>query len=139
MTLLHVSSIVGTLLVVLYADEQGLQYLRGKVATLPRKRVMVLHALVAVGLTCIILTGARMVYEDPAYYFSQPLYWAKMSFVAVLIINAFFIGHLSRIALTTPFAELSLRARLPLLVSGAVSLVAWVATILLGLALSGWW
>ncbi len=139
MTLFHVGSIIITLLVVLYADEQGLQYVRGKISTLSQKRVMVLHTLVAIGLASIILTGARMVLEDPEFYFSQPVYWAKMSFVSVLIINAFFIGHLSRIAVTTPFAELSAKARRPLFVSGGVSVCAWVATILLGLTLSGWW
>jgi hypothetical protein len=139
MIMLHVGSIIATILVVLYADEQGLRYLRGKVLTLSHTRVRILHSLVMAGLVFIILTGARMVYEDPAYYFSQPVYWAKMSFVGVLIINAFFIGHLSRKATVTPFAQLAKREQLFLLVSGGVSATAWIATVLLGLTLSGWW
>lgn len=139
MILLHVVSILATLLVVLYADKQGLQYMRSKVLTLPRKQVRRLHRVVAGGLAVIILTGSLMVYEDPGFYFAQPLYWAKMCFVLVLIINAIVIGRLSHLATATAFRLLSLRERRSLLVSGSVSAIAWFAAIVLGLSLSGWW
>jgi uncharacterized membrane protein len=139
MILLHVGSIVLTLLFVVYADEQGLQYLRGKRKTLQRERVRALHRIVAAGLSVIIATGALMVYQDPAFYFGQATYWVKMCFVLVLVVNACVIGFLSRFAVVTPFQELAKRDQWMLLASGGVSAFSWVATILLGLSLSGWW
>jgi uncharacterized membrane protein len=139
MILLHVGSILLTLICVLYADEQGLEYLRGKQKTLSPVRVRMLHRIVATGLVLTIVTGALMVYQDPSYYFAQATYWVKMCFVLVLVVNAFVIGYLSRFAVVTPFLELTRRQQVALLASGSVSVVSWLATIALGLSLSGWW
>ncbi len=139
MILIHVLAIVVTGLLVLFADEQGLMWMLGRKATLSAKLLTILHRSVSIGLACIILTGAIMVSRDPAYYFANPVFLIKMSFVLVLVVNAFFVGTLSKVATTHAFSDLSPRARTPLLVSAALSVTGWAGALLLGLKLSGWW
>ncbi len=135
MTFLHVVAIIVTGLCVLYSDEQGLEWILGKKQTLNAARVDLLHSVVSIGLALIILTGGLRVIPALSYYLAQPVFIGKMVFVLVLIINGFFIGRLSHMATTRTFASLSARERLPLFISGGVSVLGWAGALLLGLAL----
>ena len=136
MILFHVAAIIVTVLCVLYSDEQGLRWMLGKKEVLNAKKIAVLHVLVSIGLALIILTGGLKAMTALAYYLSNPLFIAKMGFVLVLVVNGFFIGTLSTLATTRSFASLSTKERLPLLASGAASVLGWGGAILLGLLLA---
>lgn len=135
MVALHVLSIFITGLAVLYSDEQGLSWMLGKKKVLSAKRVAVLHAIVGVGLALIILTGGLMVIKGLPYYLHKPVFLIKMAFVFALIVNAFVIEHISKIASQKSFAELTPRERTPLFISGGVSVLCWLGALVCGFLL----
>lgn len=137
MILLHIIAILVTGLAVLYSDEQGIMWMLGKKDLLETKRVEILHVIVSVGLSLVILTGGLMTLRGLEYYIQNPIFLIKMGFVFVLIVNGLFIGKLASLATTRTFASLTSRERLPLLVSGAASVMGWAGALLAGLLLGG--
>lgn len=136
MILVHVLAIILTGLLVLFADEQGLVWMLGKKERLSPRRIHLLHVLVSVGLAGIITTGVLMVLPWPEYYLTQMTFQIKMGFVGVLIVNAFFIGHLSHVATTRTFKNVPLTQRALILTSGTVSALGWLGAIVCGLLLT---
>ncbi len=136
MTIFHVGAIVLTVLFVLYADEQGIQWMLGKKKTLDKRRIEILHAIVGVGISLIILAGGLIAIPRLDYLLTNTTFLIKMGFVGVLVINAFFIGTLVRLASEKSFRELSLKERVPVLLSGALSVMGWVGAIMCGILLS---
>ncbi len=67
------------------------------------------------------------------YLSAQPVFWLKMGFVAVLVVNSFFIGALMRLSTETPFAELTRGQRLRLVISGGLSATSWAGAAIIGL------
>lgn len=133
----HVAFVIATALIVLYSDEQGLLWLLGKKQTLSKRVVHTLHVLVSIGLGGILLTGGLMFIDRAEYLLAQPLFMAKMAFVAALAVNAFFIGSLSATAAEKSFAQLTTSERYRVLISGAVSIIGWVGAVICGLLLGG--
>jgi hypothetical protein len=136
MIAVHVTLITLTMLVVLYSDHEAFAWMRGKRLTLDATKVARLHRLVSIGLAGIILTGGYMYSQAADYYLGESTFLTKMTAVAALIINSYFIGKLGGIATTHTFASLSNKQRLPLLISGAVSTLGWLTAITCGLLLS---
>lgn len=130
---IHGAIVLLTALVIIYSDHQGFQYFRGHKQTLSPAFVTWSHRLVWTGLGLIIASGVLLVLPAWEYYLTDPAYYIKMSFVAVLIMNGFAIGKLSHKATTTPYAELSASEQKTLLVSGALSFAGWVVAITIGL------
>ena len=135
MTEIHLTIVVITALVVLYADHEGLDWIRGKKQMLSKDRVEVLHVLVSFGISALLLTGGLMFINRAEYLLQELVFIAKMVFVGALVVNGFFIGEVSRLATERTFASLSAKERLPLYISGGVSFVGWVGAIVLGLLL----
>jgi hypothetical protein len=135
MVLLHILAIFVTGITVMYADEQGLMWMLGKKVTLSERKVEILHALVSVGLALVILTGGLLALRTLEYYLSDTRFLLKMGFVGALVINGFFVGSFSRMATRSSFASLSLRERLPLLISGAISVAGWGGALIAGFML----
>ena len=135
MTLFHVGAIVLTVLFVLYADEQGVQWLLGKKKTLDKRRIEILHAIVGVGISLVILTGGLIAIPRLEYLLTNTTFLIKMCFVGVLVINAFFIGTLARTASEKSFRELPQKERIPVLLSGALSGMGWVGALVCGILL----
>lgn len=129
----HLAVLLLTAVGILWADHLGLQYFRGQRATLPARLVTRLHWGVALGLLGMIVTGAWVASDRWAYLMTQPAFFLKLFFVAVLVLNALFITALMKKATTTPFLSLAVRERAVLLVSGAVSGVGWLGAALIGL------
>lgn len=136
MTLIHLTLVILTGLIVIYSDEQAFMWVLGKKHTLNARTIDILHIVVSIGLAGIIATGGLMAIRSLSYFLSDPLFLTKMFFVGALIINGFFIDKLSTTATERPFRELSNRERLPLLVSGAVSVTGWVGAGICGLILA---
>lgn len=132
LTTLHLISLIVTAPVILYADHMGFQYLTGRVQTIGARKVEWTHRLVTDGIILLIVTGVLITIPMWAIMLENPLFYAKLAFVATLVLNGLFIGQLMNKATATPFANLSAEEKRFLLVSGAVSAAGWVATILIG-------
>lgn len=130
---IHLGILLVTVVGILWADHLGFQYFRGQRTTLPALLVTRLHYAVSLGLLGMLVTGTAMAYDRFGYLSSQPVFWLKMFFVAVLVGNALFITRLMQKAFTTPFLELSARERTVLLVSGAASAAGWIGAATIGL------
>ena len=126
---IHVAFVFLTLALVLTADGHGLLWLTGYLDTLPRQRMERLHRLIWLGLAVIILSGAIMFTFYQEYLVTVTAFWVKMGFVLALLINAFVIGRLAPLSYNRPFILLTYDERLPLFISGAVSVTAWVGAI----------
>ncbi|MDB5264845.1 MAG: transposase family protein [Parcubacteria group bacterium] len=134
MTTLHVLLIIITGLAVLYSDEQGLEWFRGRQKMLSKKKLDILHVIVSLGLAGIILTGGLMFIDKPAFI-HDPMFLAKMVFVAALTINGLLIGSLVDIAATQESKDVSPFKRKQLIVSAAVSVIGWIGATVCGLLL----
>lgn len=132
----HLVFVLLSLGAVLYSDHAGLSWIRGKKETLNPTLVERLHLLVSVGLAGVLLTGGLMFIDRAEYLLSQPVFLAKMGFVAALVINGFFIGQISRIASEQPFRLTTPAQRRSIFISGAVSALGWLGALILGFILS---
>jgi len=134
MITLHLSLVILTGLCVLYSDEQAFAWVLGKKNVLSPRLVDILHVVVSIGLSGIIATGG-ILFLSRSFLLHDPVFLTKMVFVGALIVNGFFIDRLSVTATERPFAQLSKKERMPLLISGAVSVLGWAGAGLCGLLL----
>lgn len=123
---IHLTAVFATLTIVVVADTHGLLWIFGKLETLPRKRMELLHTATWIGLVTIMLAGGSMFLGYSEYLLSLPAFRVKLFFIAALLVNAFFIGKHLTVATSSPFASLSKKQRLTLLTSGAVSSASWI-------------
>jgi hypothetical protein len=128
----HLAVLLITVVAIVWADHLGFQYFRGTRQTLPAHLVRGLHAAVAIGLLGMIGTGVWMALDRWGYLSTQPVFWLKLFFVGVLVVNALFITRLMQKATHTPFASLAQRERVILFVSGGASTVGWVSAAVIG-------
>lgn len=129
---IHLTTLILTALVILYADHEAFAYFRGKKLLLDTQRTALLHYLVWAGLLGMIATGLTMALPGLSYYLSRPEFLLKMGFVLVLIINSLFITRLFPIASKTPFAELPEKTKMLLLLSGTASTISWLGAFVIG-------
>ncbi len=129
---IHLGVLICTAVVILYSDHQGYLYFTGKKQILSERFLKWSHRLVWVGLLLMITTGILLAIPSLTYRLQQPIFYVKMGFVAVLVINAFAIGKLARLAMTKPFVELTKKEQYTLLISGALSGISWVSAGVIG-------
>lgn len=130
---LHVLILLVTLGAILWSDHEGLAYMRGTKSTLNPVHVRRLHYAVWAGLIGMIITGIRMVAPAWGFYSTDSVFWAKMFFVGVLILNSLFIHSIMHVATTTPFAQLTPGQKTKLVASGATSAAGWLGAIIIGM------
>lgn len=135
MSTIHLIIVISTMLVVLYADEQGFMWMFGKKQTLSHRSLEIVHTVTGIGLSLIILTGGLMFIDRSAYLLSNTFFLVKMTLVFALLVNSFAIGSFSYIASVRPFKSLSQRERRRVFVSGGISMLCWFGAILCGLLL----
>ena len=133
MKVIHLALVLATLALVAYSDEQGLVWVLGKKEILLEKKLRTLHYLVSGGLILIIISGLTLFSNDSSYYLDKPQFIVKMAFVFTLVINSFFIGKFSKVAITRSWKSLSPNERLPLIISGGISFLAWAGAAIGGL------
>lgn len=121
-----------TAAIILYADHRGFNYFRGRESTLPKKFLKWAHRLVWTGLILMIITGVFLTIPAWEFRLSDPVFYAKMGFVLVLLMNAVAIGKLSKKAAYAPFAKLTKEEQTTLLVSGGLSALGWISTASIG-------
>ncbi len=132
---LHVFVLFLSALIIVYSDYEGFSYFRGKKKTLSLVFLTWSHRLVWTGLIVMIVTGVLLVIPSWEYRLGQPAFYVKMGFVLVLVVNAFAIGTLSKVAGKTPFAQLLPEQKKTLLLSGFLSSVCWVGAAAIGFLL----
>ena len=130
---IHLIILLATVVIILFADHEGLNYVRQKKMVLSKKIVTLTHRLVWVGLAGMIVSGALLVATEEADVLQETAFYIKMGFVLTLAVNGFFIGTLSRVATETPYALLSQKEKTKLMVSGALSTIGWVGAATIGL------
>ena len=129
---LHLITLLFVAWNVAHADHMGFTWMRGKVATLDIEIVKKYHKRVWIGIILMIVTGATLFYPMREFLLSRPQFYVKMGFVLALVINSFVIGNLSKIPTTRTFASLSIKEKLLLMISGAVSTLSWLGATLGG-------
>jgi hypothetical protein len=121
---------------ILFADHEGLEWLRGKKETLNPKVIGAVHNLVWAGLIVMILSGLMLAWPLREALVVNVAFYAKVLFVLLLVVNSFFIGKFMHLATEKPFASLTSNERLPLILSGALSGIGWfgafVSALLMG-------
>ncbi len=129
----HLAVLALTVVEIVWADHLGFQYFRGTESVLPLKLVKRLHYAVWVGLIGMIITGGIMAVGDWEDLATEPAFFVKMFFVAVLVVNSFFIATLMRKATEVPFAALTPSDKTKLFISGGASTLAWVSAAAIGM------
>ncbi len=132
---IHIGALGAAALGMLYADHEAFAWLRGKKDTLLHKHLLWAHHIVAYALSAIIVSGLLLFWPMREYLLGQPLFWLKMGFVAALVANSFAIEKLMHLPTRASFRSLTHRQKLPLMLSGAVSMGSWVAAGILALVL----
>ncbi len=122
----HLISLSFTVLGVLFADHLGFDWLRGKKQLLDAEVLARTHRWVGVGLGLMLGSGSVLFWNAHTYLLTTAPFYIKMSFVLALIINSFVIETYMRTATERPFASLTRKEKLPLLISGAISTVCWL-------------
>lgn len=113
---------------VILADHIGFRWIRGKEKTLNAALVKKYHHRVWAGLMLMIFTGFLLFWPLRELLLTRTQFYVKMSFVEILAINSFIIGYLQEIAITKTYTSLTVKEKLPLFVSGAVSTLCWILT-----------
>jgi hypothetical protein len=135
---LHLGSLAFAALGILLADHAAFLWMRGRDRVSHRNSLLRLHWMVTAGLTGLVLTGLYLFWPLRGYLLGQPLFWLKMTFVAALIINSFFIERFLHIAMTRSFASLTKHEKTPLFISGAVSTLSWLGAASCAILLFRW-
>lgn len=134
MLTLHIFSVLFSGGVIIAADKEAMGWFRGRTLTMNRSRVRIYHYLMWVGLGAVIVSGFFLFYPMWQFLVTNQLFIIKMLFVAILIINGILVGRLQDIALTRPYASLTLDEKLPLFASAAISVFSWLSAGILAFA-----
>ncbi len=132
---IHLAFVVITLLFVIISDGSGVLWLLGVFKKLPAKFIHVMHIVVSVGIGGLLLTGGLMFIEYGEFLVRNIVFLAKMTLILALLINAFYIETLAKVASEKQFKELSMMERISVLSSGAVSVIGWGGAVIFGLML----
>ncbi len=95
--------------------------------------------LVWTGVGILVVSGVLLFFTNPAQYLASPKFLVKVTIVAIIIVNGivFHVVHLPHIRkhLGLQFAksETFVKRSSFLLVSGAISMVSWISTVILGM------
>src|SRR3989344_2518852 len=93
--IIHLVILSYTILLIIRADYLGLGYFSGTRPLLPRTSILRLHYGVLVGLAGMIVSGIFLLIPLREYLITQPMFYLKMFFVLVLVLNAGVIGIVS--------------------------------------------
>lgn len=122
---LHLLVLLFTAWNILQADHLGFKWITGKVNVLNESDVRKYHVRVWAGLIGMILTGFIMFWPMHEYLLTRWQFLVKASFVLALVANGFAIGNIQKVATKKWYKELTLREKIPLFISGAVSTIGW--------------
>ena len=128
-TIIHILVVSSTLILVLFADHYGYTWISGKTSLLDKNKLNKLHNYTWVGIILILITGGTIFYYDYKTLLSSYVFLLKMAFVTTLIVNSFSIGILKNIATKHKFSDLSIKDKLPLIITGGTSTICWLGAL----------
>lgn len=128
---LHLLALGLSAIAIILADHYGWQYVSGNIPVLDSKRLSKYHKFVWLGLIAMVITGVVLLSTELKLFYDFA-FFVKLLMVAALVINGLFIGRLSKIATIKPFAELTSNEKLPLFISGGVSVFCWLGAMIIG-------
>ena len=91
-----------------------------------------MHAVVVGGLALSFVSGVLLFLSDVDEYLGSPIFWVKLGFVGLLLLNGFLMTRTEK-ALASGGDETALWARLRTI--SVLSLVLWTTTTLVGVVL----
>ncbi|MBP9669350.1 MAG: hypothetical protein KBE09_03605 [Candidatus Pacebacteria bacterium] len=130
---IHLFTLFVVGLVIVYSDFQAFLYLIGKKRTLVKERVHLEHRVVWTALMVMIGTGLLLLFDEGVSLLLDGVFLLKMLFVVALVLNARAIGTLAPLASEKPFAQLDAPTKRKMVMSGAISSVAWAGAAIIGL------
>lgn len=95
--------------------------------------------LVWAGLFVLVISGILLFFTNPAYYLASPKFLVKVTIVAIIILNGIIfhlihLPHISKhIGLKISESPSFIKKSTFLLASGALSMVSWISTVILGM------
>src|SRR4051812_35538284 len=114
---LHLIFLATAAVGIVMADSSGLAWMRSKTETVSKRALFTAHWIVTAGLLGLVYTGLFLFWPMREYLLTQPLFLLKLALVGVLLLNALAIDWLMQVASHTPYASLSNRQKMPLIVS----------------------
>lgn len=132
---LHILSLLFIAWNVLHADHMGLNWIRGKVSKLDKDIIEKYHYRTWAGLLMMIITGLALFWPMKDFLLTLPQFYIKMAFVFTIFCNSFAIGILSKTSTTKEYSSLSMKEKIPLMISGAVSVISWLGATGMGFLL----
>ena len=125
---IHLAAFVVAITAVIISDLHAGWWLLKRTVRLPRWRLQWLHHLISIVLTASVMSGVLMAWPVREFLLTELSFQIKLGFVGALIMNLVFIGRHVAVASTHTFGELGRSERIPLIVSGVVSTIAWIGT-----------
>ncbi len=122
----HIVFLILSIYGIVTADHAAFDWMRGKLQTMDKQKVMRSHWIVSIGLVGLVCTGLALFWPSRDFLMTNPAFWIKMCFVMALLVNSFVIESLSHLALVKPFSALTTKKKRALLLSGAVSTISWI-------------
>jgi hypothetical protein len=121
----------------LSADRATLRAVRGSVEERTRQLsdLSRIHALVVGGLALSFVSGVMLFLADVDEFLGSPVFWVKLGFVALLLLNGFMMTRTEK-ALGSGGDETALWARLRTI--SVLSLILWTTTTLVGVVLTNY-
>lgn len=135
MTEIHLAFVIVTLFFVIISDGSGFLWLLGIRKTLPATFIHVMHIIVSLGIGGLLLTGGLMFIERFEYLLQDIVFLTKMVLILALLINAFYIESLAKLASSKPFRALTISERISVVSSGVLSVIGWVGALACGFLL----
>jgi hypothetical protein len=133
----HLTSLSIAAIGVLYADSLGMRWMRGKIDVVELRHLNRAHLIVSIALLSLVISGGFLFWPMRSYLLFQPLFLLKMAFVLVLILNSFAIDAFMHISRVKSFRTLEKKEKIPLFVSGAVSMICWFGAGITALVIFG--
>ncbi len=133
--LIHFGCLCLAAIGILLADHMAFEWVRGVHERVGLKKMLALHLVVTLALAGLVGSGLLLFWPERVYFMGQPLFWLKMGFVFVLLINSFFIEYLMHHAVRGPYRHLPQKKKTALMISGAVSTTCWLGAGLTALVL----
>jgi len=134
----HLGFLIVVVVGSIMADHLAYCWMRGKKLLLEKNELERAHWIVTIGLTGLVFTGLYLFWPQRDYLLEQPTFWLKMFFVLTLLINSFLIESLMPHATRSTHAALDALQKRKLMLSGGISTVSWLGTIIAAIYLFGW-
>lgn len=128
---IHLLVLLFCIVTIIRSDTLGFAWIRGKVEMLEYDKVVSLHKQMWIGLLLMIVSGSVLFYASRELLLSSNEFYFKILSVTVLVINAFVIGKLMKISTTKKFVDTTKSEKTKLYISGAISIIFWITTIVL--------